>query len=260
MVKPFAFPEQDGPASCASRDESRIAALEAEIAARDLFIATLGHELRNPMVPIMLSVDRLKRQIASGEIDKLRGTVETLDKAADAFMRRATQLLDLSRIGGGGLSLAAERVGLGELLAEAAARHRDTAQRAQCELRFLPQADCAARGDRASVEQILDNVLLNAFKYGHGRPVELTFWCSGDRATVSVRDHGPGVPEEAQAAIFDLFGRGPRQDAPGLGIGLFISARLAEAMGGRLGLAPAEGGGAAFHLELPLYGEAGAAA
>ncbi len=239
-------PEHPDPASPI---DARIAELEAELAARDLFIATIGHELRNPMVPVVLAVDRLKRLLDQGAAERVPDCVATLTAATDAFMRRATQLLDITRLAGPAPALDCSAVPLAPLLRDAVLRHRETARRAGCDL-SLAEAAVSAWGEREAIEQILDNLLLNAFKYGAGRPVQLRATASRQTAAIHVRDHGIGIASEAQAHIFDLFDRGHKPDAPGLGIGLFIAARLAAAMDGTIRLQSEPGQGAEFRLEL----------
>lgn len=232
----------------------RIAELEAELAARDLFIATIGHELRNPMVPIVLSVDRLERLAANRDWARVAESLPTLVAATEAFMRRATQLLDVTRLSRETPRIAGRAVPLGEVMRDLALRHRETARRAQCELR-VDDADVVAHGDREAIDQILDNLLLNAFKYGAGRPVAVGARQVGRVAAIGVRDRGEGIPADQQTRIFALFGRGPNPHAPGLGVGLFVASRLAAAMGGTIAVTSAPGQGAEFRLELSAAAE-----
>jgi signal transduction histidine kinase len=231
----------------------RIAALEEAVSARDQFIATIGHEMRNPMVPIVLSVDRLRRFAAAS--DWLTASLDMLDRATAAFMRRATQLLDVSRFAGGNFALELAPVDLSAIVRDTAIRHAEIARRAGCSLTTRIAPDVMARGDHAAIEQLLDNVLANAFKYGAARPVEVTLSRDAAEARVVVADRGNGIPAEAQARIFALFERTRETDAPGLGIGLWIAARLAAAMGGKIEVNSAPGEGAAFTICLKLEQE-----
>jgi signal transduction histidine kinase len=234
---------------------ARIAVLEEAVAARDRFIATIGHEMRNPVVPIVLSADRLRRVAAASDWEKLAPSLDMLDRATAAFMRRATQLLDMSRFAGGNFALALGPVDLSAAVQDTVMRHADIARRAGCALTAHIAPDVTARGDHAAIEQLLDNVLANAFKYGAARPVEVSLARHADRALITVADRGNGIPEEAQARIFALFERTRETDAPGLGIGLWIAARLACAMGGTIEVRSAPGEGAAFTISLKLEQE-----
>jgi signal transduction histidine kinase len=239
-----------------AKAHARIAALEAAVTARESFIAAIGHELRNPLVPIVLTVERLRDLAASGDLERIRRSVEILANAKDAFVRRTTQLLDLSRITSGHFALDCAPIDLSCCIDETLERHTDIARRAGCTLHRHIAPGIGGLNDRASLEQLLDNLLSNAFKYGAGRPVEVHFTADRQHGRLVVRDHGAGIPADEQSRIFGLFERARNAGSPGLGIGLWISAQIAGAMDGVLSLESAHGAGAAFILTFPLAGPA----
>ena len=251
-------PELDAPASDLAMDLgracTRIAELEAAVTARDIFIAAIGHELRNPLVPIVLTVERLRELSEEGDVARLRRSIDILGKATDAFTRRTTQLLDLSRITSGGFGLILEPLDFSQCVAETVERHGDIARRAGCPLVADVTPGIVGHGDRAALEQLLDNLFSNAFKYGAGRPVEAVFTRNGGEGRIEVRDGGAGIAYEDQAHIFGLFERARNPGSPGLGIGLWITAQIAAAMGGSIGLQSTPGAGATFSLTFPLAG------
>jgi len=232
--------------------KARIAKLEAALKAREDFIASVGHEMRNPMVPIVLAVERLRDLSAAGDLERIRRSVEILGKATDAFTRRTTQLLDLARINSGSFVLNQEPIDFSKCIGDTIDRHSEIARRAGCALRASLRPGVTGLGDRAALEQLLDNILSNAFKYGSGRPVDVAFSVSGTHGFVQVRDQGAGIPIEEQEQIFGLFERARNLDMPGLGIGLWIAAQIAEAMGGSLGVESMPGEGATFTLTFPI--------
>lgn len=229
-----------------------VAELRQAVALREAFIAAIGHELRNPMVPILLSVERLRGLAESGDLQRLSRNIDVLGHATDAFMRRATQLLDLSRLGNSGFLLIAERRDVSRIVSETAERHAEVSRRAGCPMSVDVEDGLVGHVDRTALEQLLDNLLSNAFKYGAGRPVSISLRRAGTNAEIAVADNGLGIPHEEQARIFGLFNRARDPGAPGLGIGLWIAARLAEAMSGHLSVRSAPGCGAAFTLAFPL--------
>jgi signal transduction histidine kinase len=235
---------------------ARIAELEAAVRVRENFIASVGHEMRNPLVPIVLTVERLRDLAAAGDIERMRRSIDILSKATEAFTRRTTQMLDLARISSGSFTLEEDALDLSQCIAETIERHADIARRAGCALQTHIEPGVAGRGDRAALEQLLDNLLSNAFKYGAGRPVCVAFSVTGAEGRLQVRDGGVGIPIEEQCRIFGLFERVRNPGAPGLGIGLWIAAQIAGAMGGRLGLHSVPGEGANFTLTFPLAGAA----
>jgi signal transduction histidine kinase len=231
----------------------RIAELEAAVTARDQFIATIGHEMRNPMVPIVLAVDRLRRFADAGDWARVAASLNVLDRAAAAFMRRATQLLDMSRFANGHFVLQQVELDLSALVEETAARHVDIARRAACDFSWQVEPGIVVVADQPAVEQLLDNVLANAFKYGAARPVFVSLVREPGYAAVRVADRGNGIEKEAQTRIFALFERTRTIDAPGLGIGLWMASRLATAMGGTIDVESTPGEGAEFIIRLPLH-------
>jgi signal transduction histidine kinase len=242
------------PSGALAEAQARIAGLEAALQAREDFIASIGHEMRNPLVPIVLAVERLRDLSAAGDIEKISRSVEILGKATDAFTRRTTQLLDLTRISRGNFSLSPEPIDFSQCLADTLDRHADIARRAGCALHAQVAPGVTGLGDRGAVEQVWDNLLSNAFKYGSGRPVDVALSVQGVQGCVLVRDHGAGIPPEEQRQIFGLFERARNLDRPGLGIGLWIAAQIAASMGGAIGVQSKPGEGATFTLTFPLAG------
>jgi signal transduction histidine kinase len=109
------------------------------------------------------------------------------------------------------------------------------------------------RFDASRMEQVVTNLLSNALKFGAGHPVEVTLTASRDRAALSVRDQGIGIPQEDQARIFDRFERAvSTRHFGGLGLGLYVSAQIVRAHGGTIGVESKLGQGARFVVILPL--------
>jgi signal transduction histidine kinase len=107
--------------------------------------------------------------------------------------------------------------------------------------------------DRSRVEQILNNILSNALKYGAGKPVTVEVAGDAERALVHVRDEGIGISPSDRARIFARFERAvPTAHYGGLGLGLYLANQMVSAHGGRLHVESSEGAGATFTVELPL--------
>jgi len=162
-------------------------------------------------------------------------------------------MLDVSQIATGRLTLSPGEVDLRALAADALERMREEAAQAATPLVLHASEPLVAWCDRLRMEQVLGNLLHNAVKYGAGRPVEVRVEAVDGGARLCVLDHGPGVAPEDRERIFERFERAvsPRNYG-GFGLGLWMARELVEAHGGTLSVSDTPGGGATFTVELPL--------
>jgi two-component system OmpR family sensor kinase len=235
--------------------EQRIADLTEAVAARDAFLAVAAHELRNPMTPILAHVQRLSRiSAASGDNEISRG-LRRLEKLVEHYVRRATSLLEVSRMTTGKLSLHPEHFDLAEQLRETAETLLPAARYVGSTLDVDAPAQLAVFLDRLAIEQILDNLISNAVKYGGGRPISLTLTATEGVATISVKDRGSGILPTDQARIFERFERAVGQGSAaigGFGVGLWVVGQLVEAMAADISVDSTVGEGTTFTLRLPI--------
>ncbi|RKH17336.1 histidine kinase [Corallococcus sp. CA047B] len=219
---------------------------------RDDFLSIAGHELRTPLMALQLqlhSLTRLAREVGDARVQ------ERLDRARRQVERLGTlteDLLDVVRISEGRLVLQAEECDLAALVLEGVDRASEEVTRSGCQLRVLVDQPTWGRWDRSRLEQVVTNLLSNALKYGAGKPVEVMVKASRDRARLVIKDHGIGVPLDAQARIFDRFERAvSTNNYGGLGLGLWIARQGVEAHGGIIRVESEPGSGATFTVELP---------
>jgi PAS domain S-box-containing protein len=224
---------------------------------REDFLSVASHELHTPLTPLRLQLQMLRRALASGCHDESRlQLTEKVDKALGQVARLSRlvdDLLDVSRLTAGRLSLQREEVDLGELTRDLVQGFSEKARAAGCPL--IVTIENATRGywDRMHLEQILTNLLSNALKYGVGRPLEIHAGSSDGWARWSLRDHGIGIAPEDLERIFGRFERAvSTRKYGGLGLGLFISREIARAHGGDIRVESRLGAGALFTVELPL--------
>ena len=227
--------------------------LQAAVRARDDFIAVAAHELRNPMTPIAGQVDLLRAAVRRGESQAMvLGRLDRLEFFVRHYIRRATTLLDISRATSGEVRLEPANIDLSELIRATAQGYAVTAQRASCPLLLQVPDGVTGVWDRLALEQIVDNLLTNALKFGAGKPIDVALEADEVTVRLVVRDRGPGISPADRARIFGRFEQviGHRQHG-GFGIGLWLVHRLVSAMGGEIAVESQLGQGAEFTVGLP---------
>jgi PAS domain S-box-containing protein len=216
---------------------------------RDDILATVSHDLRNPLGNILLSADLLdevKQEDAA--------LVESIKRAANQMSTLIRDLLDITAVEGGELSINRRPVEIGSLVAEALSQQHMLARQKGITLALLPgEEDIVALCDRDRILQVFSNLLGNALKF---TPASGTITVSqavvGDEVRLTVADTGPGIPVEQRERVFDRFWRNKESANAGSGLGLAICKGIIEQHGGRVWVESCAGGGAAFVFTLPL--------
>jgi signal transduction histidine kinase len=251
--------EVAGDASPSADLERRVAELERTLAARDDVIGLIGHELRNPLSPVFLQAYHLLaevRKARSGEVSAewLAPRMELFVRGLDRLLERLNRLMDLSALQSpGGIALVDEELDLSRVAEDVVASMAREAEAAACTVHVSSPGPMIGRWDRTRLEQIVANLLGNAIRFAAGSRVDIAVHARpGDMAALTVRDHGPGMPEELRARAFERFERSDtRQQRGGLGLGLWIVRRLCEIMGGSVAVDSQPGRGARFTITLP---------
>jgi signal transduction histidine kinase len=243
---------------------------ERSEAERSRFFAAMSHELRTPINAILGYNDLLLAGIF-GELPPVQEDgIRRSQRAARHLLELVNDVLDLSKLEAGKVDVAPEPVRVDELLDDLLTTIRPMAEERGCAIE-LARAGCAfsIRTDPRRVRQILLNLLSNATKFGAGRPVHVACVCvphgavipgggrrrtAGDAVVIAVRDHGPGIARGDQERIFEEFVQLPGSTPGGTGLGLPISRRLAEVLGGALTVASEPGDGSTFYVTLPRDG------
>jgi signal transduction histidine kinase len=235
--------------------------LQAGIMMRDDFLSLAAHELRTPITPLRLQTTSLIRDLEKNgtglDGERLRKRLESIDRSADRLGYLVHRLLEVSRLNAGSVVLDVEELDLSALVQDVVARMKREADGVGSRIDVRAPRPVHGRWDRYRLDQVLTNLLSNAIKYGSGRPIEVTVAEDGPRARLSIRDHGVGIPEEAQQRIFGRFERvGSHRHYAGLGLGLWIVRLVVEAHAGQVRVVSRPGEGAEFVVELPRAAEA----
>jgi len=239
-------------------DRKRLERMQSE------FVATVSHELRTPLTSIRGSLGLVAGGV-TGEIP--RQAKEYLDIAlsnSDRLVRLVNDILDIEKMQSGGMQFRQRTVDLGAAVRSAISANQSFAAAHRVRLEMAPEAPAGeVLADPDRLAQVLANLISNAVKFSpHDAAVELSVTLADNHLRVSVRDSGPGIPEEFRARIFQRFAQADSSSTrrkSGTGLGLSISKAIVERMCGRIGFESAPGGGAVFFFELPYLPPVGGA-
>ncbi|MEO8572814.1 MAG: ATP-binding protein [Pyrinomonadaceae bacterium] len=222
---------------------------------KDEFLATLAHELRNPLAPIANSLQLMK--YAGSDANIVNESRAIAERQVEHMVRLIDDLLDLSRITRNKLELRNESVDLAEVVNAAVASCRDMIEKNGHTLNASANQPIFIDADPVRITQVVTNLLNNASKFTKaGGTISVAVESDGDRATISVKDTGIGIPEEMLDKVFEMFtqvDRSLERTQGGLGIGLSLTKLLVELHGGSISvLNNGSGTGSEFVVELPV--------
>lgn len=227
--------------------------LASSVAIRDEFIQVAAHELRTPLSALKLRLGSMQRR-AAPEPDETRRNVALVGRQVDRLADLVERLLDVSRLQSGRMDLRLEHADLAHIARETVERMSEEAAKAGCALDVNVPETIPGVWDPLRVEQVLVNLLANACKYGARRPIRLQVEADETTARIVVRDEGIGIPGDAMKRIFGPFERAvSARNYGGLGLGLYLVARIVEAHGGTVRAESRPDHGASFIVELPRH-------
>ena len=233
--------------------------LRGAIRVRDDFLSVASHELRTPITTLGLQIDGLFRMMQQQVPQTLQETLsrrlEVTRRQIDRLAGLVGALIDVSRITSGRLQLSKQLADLVEVIRLVLERFGDDALRGGSSLRFERQGPVWGNFDVSRVDQVFTNLLSNAIRYGRGKPIVVGAAGTGENARFWVEDRGIGIPPEHLNRIFQQYERAaPSTSYAGLGLGLWISRQLVEAMGGTISVRSQVDAGSVFTVEIPRNG------
>jgi PAS domain S-box-containing protein len=232
------------------------------VQARNEFLSVAAHELKTPMTALLGQVQLLSRRIQRGdkpELEEVRQRLDTVEEQTRKLARLTGQLLDVSRLEAGRMDLERESIDLARLVRSVATAAASTTLQHTLVVRAPEQL--WAEVDPLRVEQVIFNLLNNAIRYAPGGEIEVEVAAARDGwIRLSVRDHGPGIPEDSLERVFERFYRAQANGVvTGMGLGLNICRQVVELHGGRIWAERPADGGTRFVVRLPAQASQAAA-
>jgi signal transduction histidine kinase len=219
---------------------------------RDEFLSIASHELRTPIHSLQLVVQGLTRGIVPPTPERTLRAFAMAERQIQRLTRLIDELLEVSRIQAGHLTLQLEQVDLMAVVGDVVQQFETELAKAHCSLSVRTGPAVVGCWDRGKLEQVVANLLSNAIKFGAGKPIEVTVEAATPRiARLVVTDHGIGIPPERLSTIFGRFERAvSAREYGGLGLGLYIVRSIVEALGGSVKVTSTPGAGSTFTVEL----------
>jgi signal transduction histidine kinase len=224
---------------------------------KDEFLATLAHELRNPLAPLRNALYLSRQGGAAGEPARTAKLQQMMERQIDHMVRLVDDLLDVSRISQGKIALRPETVDIGSLMDHAVESTASTAKTAGHQVVVSrPSVPLLVWGDALRLNQVLCNLINNAIKFSDpGASVYLGAGREGDEVVITVKDGGIGIPADKLEEIFEMFAqldRSLHRSKTGLGLGLPLARQLVQLHGGSLrASSEGPGRGSEFTVRLP---------
>ena len=232
--------------------------LEQAVRMRDDFMSIVAHEVRTPLNGLILETQLRKMHLARDNsaaftLDKMHAMVDRDERQIKSLIRLIEDMLDVSRIRTGKLSIRPKRFDLSTLVRELLHNFSQQIDAAEASVSLDATQPVIGNWDEFRIEQVISNLLTNALRYGAKSPISVKVYSEGGQALVDVQDRGIGISEENQKRIFQQFERvSARHAVAGLGLGLFISEQIVAAHGGTITVQSRIGEGALFRVCLPL--------
>lgn len=235
--------------------------LQRSLKMREDFMSLVAHEMRTPLNSLFLEVQVRLSQLTQNNLgafspEQLNKMFRRKERQLKSIIRLIEDMLDVSRIKNGKLSISPAGTNLSGLVQRIAEDLAPVANEAGAEFMLDIDEDVDGYWDEFRVEQIIINLMTNAIRYGKGKPIQVSLKSDSEEAVLKVIDQGIGISEQDQQKVFDAFERGNDNGVKtGLGLGLYICKKLAEAHAGEIFVSSQKDVGSTFTLRLPIKSE-----
>lgn len=230
--------------------------LKKAITARDDFLSIASHELKTPLTSLQLQNQMMMRKITKDKepvlVEEWRSFLKRDLKQLERLGRLINDMLDISRINSGNLSIQKATFDLGSVVEDVVQITRDQFVDSGVEIHLKIEETVEGIWDQFRIEQVISNLLINAIKYGNRKPIDVLVKADQDFAYMVFSDHGIGILEKDLNRIFQRFERAvPAKEISGMGLGLHIVKEIVERHGGEVSVHSESGKGSTFTVKLP---------
>lgn len=238
--------------------EEKNVTLQKEVKARDDFLSIASHELKTPLAAMLLQIQTALHNIrtvslANFSVESLLKMLQSTEQQSKRLSKMINDLLNVSLITTGRLDLEKEEVDLSQLVKEVVEHFAEKAEKEGSPIAVSATEPVVGDWDKLRISQAITNLISNALKYGHGKPIAIAVTKHKSVARLTIADHGIGIPLDRQERIFERFERGvSNHDYKGLGVGLYISQQIVNTHQGKIKLNSTVNEGSTFVIELPL--------
>ena len=243
--------------TCAEQQSDRLVAdLRDAVAARDEFLSVASHELRTPLSTLRLQAATLRRWLTQASLPEYEPVLTkhfaVIDRQVARLEKLTAELLDVSRITSGRLTLHREPVDLVVLVREIVDRFRADQTQSVPAIEFQSDPSVLGEWDPFRIDQVASNLVVNAIRYGEGKTIQVSVRAVDGAARIIVKDEGIGIAADQKERIFERFERAvSSSNYGGLGLGLWIARQVVDAHEGGIAVDSEPGHGSTFTVTLP---------
>lgn len=224
------------------------------IALRDEFLSLAGHELKTPITALNLQLEMVRTILKDDGQQNYNTLLDPSVRQLKRLEKLITSMMDTSLLDSGHLALKKTECDLEKIIHEAIANLKIQNGESNIQISIIStEGNYQGLWDELRIEQIISNIVHNAYKYSQGKPIEIHLGNNKDLVWFSVHDQGKGIPEEDHEKIFERFHRlNSGHDIQGLGLGLYLTKRFVELHDGKIILESSPGQGSKFRVQLPV--------
>lgn len=229
-------------------------ALTSAIKSRDEFLSIASHELKTPLTSIKLQTQMIAKSLHKESLDmeRLNRMLLQTDQSVNRITRLVDDMLDISRLSTGKMTLQRENFLLEDMVRDVIERLQPLLDEAGCAISLQVLQPTSGHWDRFRIEQVVTNILTNATRYSPGKPIEVVLRYENDQAVISIKDSGKGIDPLDQERIFDRFERAnAAHESRAMGLGLYIVRQILKMHGGDIRVKSELSKGSEFIVYLP---------